>query len=51
MIEQGSIIVPILRPIFLKCDRLYQQHIEGETELEFRGVVEKYYNDPNTIKN
>ncbi|WP_147371273.1 DEAD/DEAH box helicase [Fusobacterium necrophorum] len=50
MIEQGSIIVPILRPIFLKCDRLYQQHIEGETELEFRGVVEKYYNDPNTIK-
>lgn len=49
MIQKGSIVVPILRPIFLKCDRLYQQHIEGETELEFRDVVEEYYNDDNTI--
>lgn len=50
MIEEGNLIVPILRPIFLKDDIMFKEYIsKGETEMEFRDVVEHYYNNPKTI--
>ena len=50
MIKEGNLIVPILRPIFLKDDIMFKEYIsKGETEMEFRDVVEHYYNNPKTI--
>ena len=50
MIKEGNLIVPILRPIFLKDDIMFKEYIsKGETEMEFRDVVEHYNNNPKTI--
>ena len=49
MIKKGSLIKPILRPVFLKDDIMFNKYINKNTEIEFRDVVNYYYNNPLVI--
>ena len=49
MVKEGSLIIPVLRPIFLKDDEYFKKYIESEEEIEFRDVVDIYYNNPKII--
>lgn len=49
MIRDGSLIVPILRPIFLRDDEYFKKYIESKKDMEFRDVVDIYYNNSNII--
>lgn len=49
MIKDGSLILPILRPIFLKDDEYFEKYIETGKDMEFRDIVNKYYNNPKAI--
>ena len=49
MIKDGSLIVPILRPIFLRDNEYFKKYIESEKDMEFRDVVDIYYNNPKII--
>lgn len=48
MVEAGSMVTPILRPIFLKDDELFQKY-NIDNEIDFRDVVYNYYNSPKAI--
>lgn len=48
MIDSGSMLVPILKPIFLKDDKNFNKYNLNE-EVDFRDVVENYYLNPNAI--
>lgn len=48
MVEAGSMLTPILRPIFLKDDRLFKKY-NVDKEIDFRDVVDMYYNSPKAI--
>lgn len=48
MVEAGSMLTPILRPIFLKDDRLFKKY-NVDNEIDFRDVVDMYYNSPKAI--
>lgn len=48
MIESGSMLVPILRPIFLQDNQNFNKYNVNE-EIDFREVVEKYYLNPNAV--
>lgn len=48
MVEAGSMLTPILRPIFLKDDNLFQKY-NIDKEIDFRDVVDMYYNSPKAI--
>lgn len=47
MLDSGSMLLPILRPILLKNDNKFYKNQE---EAEFRDVVEEYYLDIDAIK-
>ena len=49
MIDVGSVIVPTLRPIFLRDDKSFKRYNDNE-EVEFRDVVEHYYLHPKAIE-
>lgn len=49
MVESGSMITPILRPLFLKDDELFQKY-NIDKEVKFRDVVDIYYNSPKVIE-
>lgn len=48
MLEAGSMLLPILRPIFIKDDKNFYKNNDGY-EIKFRDVVEEYYLDKRTI--
>lgn len=48
MVNAGSMITPILRPLFLKDDELFKKY-NLDTEIDFRDVVDKYYNSEKAI--
>lgn len=48
LIEAGSIMTPILRPIFLKDDDKFDKY--NRDGVDFRSVVNNYYNCPKTIE-
>lgn len=48
MVEAGSMLTPILRPIFLKDDDLFKKY-NVDNEIDFRDVVDMYYNSPKAI--
>ncbi|MGL4452417.1 MAG: DEAD/DEAH box helicase [Sarcina sp.] len=47
LIKAGSIMTPILRPVFLKDDEKFEKY--NRDGIIFRDVVENYYNCPKTI--
>lgn len=47
LIRAGSILTPFLRPVFLKDDEKFVQY--NKNKVDFRDVVENYYNCPKTI--
>ncbi|MGL6099103.1 MAG: DEAD/DEAH box helicase [Fusobacteriaceae bacterium] len=47
LVAAGSIITPILRPVFLQDDR--KADFYRDKEIEFRDVVDYFYNCPETI--
>ncbi|MGL5716366.1 MAG: DEAD/DEAH box helicase [Cetobacterium sp.] len=47
LIRAGSIMTPILRPVFLKDDEKFEKY--NVDRVNFRDVVENYYNCPKTI--
>lgn len=47
LIKAGSIMTPVLRPIFLKDDEKFEKY--NRDGVDFRDVVENYYNCPKTI--
>ncbi|MGL5715720.1 MAG: DEAD/DEAH box helicase [Paraclostridium sp.] len=48
LVSAGSIITPFLRPVFLQ-DNLKADYYKDK-EIDFRDVVEKFYNCPKTIE-
>lgn len=46
MLDAGSMLLPLLRPIFIQDD---EHFYKNEEEYKFRDVVEEYYLDPRTI--
>ena len=48
MVEAGSMVTPILRPLFLQDDELFKKYNLNE-EIDFRDVVDIYYNSPKAI--
>ena len=48
MVEAGSMLTPILRPLFLQDDELFQKYNLDES-IDFRDVVDIYYNSPKAI--
>lgn len=48
MVDVGSMWTPILRPIFLKDDELFKKY-NVDKEIDFRDVVDMYYNSPKAI--
>lgn len=48
LIKAGSIMTPILRPIFLKDDDKFDKY--NRDGVDFRSVVNNYYNCPKTIE-
>ena len=49
MVDKGNLIVPLLRPVFLKDDLMFEKYINKESEIEFRDVVNYYYNNPLVV--
>ena len=49
LVAAGSIITPVLRPIFLQDDEKFEK-FNNSDDVEFRDVVENYYNCPKTIE-
>lgn len=48
MVDVGSMWTPMLRPIFLKDDNLFKRY-NVDKEIDFRDVVDMYYNSPKAI--
>lgn len=48
LVAAGSIITPVLRPIFLQDDEKFEKF--NNDDVDFREVVENYYNCPKTIE-
>lgn len=48
MVDVGSMWTPMLRPIFLKDDNLFKRY-NVDNEIDFRDVVDMYYNSPKAI--
>ena len=48
LVDAGSMVTPILRPIFIKDDNLFEKYNLNDN-IDFRTVVDEYYNNPKTI--
>lgn len=48
MLDAGSMLLPILRPIFIKDDKNFYKN-KNEYEIKFRDIVEEYYLDERAI--
>lgn len=48
LVDAGSMVTPILRPIFIKDDNLFEKYNLNDN-VDFRTVVDEYYNNPKTI--
>lgn len=48
LVDAGSMVTPILRPIFIKDDEMFEKYNLND-EVDFRTVVDEYYNSPKII--
>lgn len=48
LVDAGSMVTPILRPIFIKDDEMFEKYNLND-EVDFRTVVDEYYNNPKVI--
>lgn len=48
LVDAGSMVTPILRPIFIKDDNLFEKY-NLNNDVDFRTVVDEYYNNPKVI--
>lgn len=48
LVDAGSMVTPILRPIFIKDDELFEKYNLAD-EVDFRTVVDEYYNNSKVI--
>lgn len=48
LVDAGSMVTPILRPIFIKDDNLFEKYNLND-DVDFRTVVDEYYNNPKVI--
>lgn len=48
LVDAGSMVTPILRPIFIKDNNLFEKY-NLNNDVDFRTVVDEYYNNPKVI--